>query len=186
MQQVRNTFHHNDIPTILSMILDLIIINYLFRYLSNFIIFSILSRIITVSDDIQQFRRNLTESKSVSRGEKPKLQANVLERTIDDDSKRKHQPNLENLKENQCQMDCTLKSPSMTSRKIGHSETSNSTKTSSLKASDTSSKESSSGTTNHPNGKEILNHVSDDPSAPIYPPRSPTSEIVPKELQPCH
>ena len=33
---------------------------------------------------------------------------------------------------------------------------------------------------------EKVKHTSDDPSAPIYPPRSPTSDIVPTELPPCH
>jgi len=33
---------------------------------------------------------------------------------------------------------------------------------------------------------EKVQHTSDDPSAPIYPPRSPTSDIVPTELPPCH
>ena len=82
-------------------------------------------------------------------------------------------------------MDCTLKSPTITSRQMAHSKKSNSTKTSNLKAFDTSSNETSS-VTHHPNAQGILNHVSDDPSAPIYPPRSPTSDIVPKELQPFH
>jgi hypothetical protein len=91
---------------------------------------SILSRIISVSDDIQQFRRNLTESKSVSHGEKPKLLAKVLEKTIDNDSKINRQPNLQYLNEEHCQMDCTLKSPTITSRQMAHSKTSNSTKTS--------------------------------------------------------
>ena len=83
-------------------------------------------------------------------------------------------------------MDCTSKSPTMSSRKMPHSKTSYSTKTSNLKVSESSSKETGSVTTHHPNAKAVLNHVSDDPSAPIYPPRSPTSDIVPKDLQPCH
>ena len=33
---------------------------------------------------------------------------------------------------------------------------------------------------------EMVKHTSDDPSAPTYPPRSPTSDIVPTELPPCH
>ena len=33
---------------------------------------------------------------------------------------------------------------------------------------------------------DILKHTSDDPSAPTYPPRSPTSDIVPSELPSCH
>ena len=33
---------------------------------------------------------------------------------------------------------------------------------------------------------DIMKHISDDPSAPIYPPRSPTSDIVPTELPICH
>ena len=42
-------------------------------------------------------------------------------------------------------------------------------------------------TSEHPRAHlKTYNNIPDDPSAPTYPPRSPSSDIVPNELPPCH
>ena len=130
-----------------------------------------MSRIISVSDEIQQFRRNLTKSRSVAHGDKPKLVANRLEKTVDNDCKINHGPKLQCLDKKQCQMDCTLSSHTINTSKMADIKTSNPTKASDQKGSDTSTKENACVPSHQESSKAILNDVSDNPSAPIYPPR---------------
>jgi len=144
------------------------------------IIFSILSRIISVSDEIQQFRNNLIRQQSTSLRSSPKSVRKEfsLKNAIDPDSQQiseNKEPKIEQFKH--------IRIPNEKNEsdvKISNIDTEGCiTHTMSTK------NDSSLIHTQHISN-DILKHTSDDPSAPTYPPRSPTSDIVPSELPSRH
>ena len=150
-------------------------------YLSNFKFFntficSILSRIISVSDEIQQFRKNLVEQHSASQKSLPESVRRELS------ERNQSNPNIRQLSNNRESRsgDDNAMTPDKENN-VNKGETENKI-SSGIRC--TESNASLEQTQNI--SSEKVKHTSDDPSAPIYPPRSPTSDIVPTELPPCH
>ena len=144
--------------------------------------FSILSRILSVSDEIQQFRKNLINQQPISPRGSPKTlrregsETNTKSLNLRHESNREEkgrQINRARLPGNKNVKDIDINIDGMTTSTPETSRPRCTENDSSIEHTQNTS-------------PDILKHISDDPSAPIYPPRSPTSDIVPSELPSCH
>ena len=134
--------------------------------------FSILSHILSVSDDIQQFRRNLIGSSR-----------NVDETLCQSNSIQHNKTTTHGFSKDLDNSSAPKDSNNSNCNKV---DTSPSVSSNSCKDSIKVSRKTNS-TSEHPRAHmKTYNNIPDDPSAPTYPPRSPSSDIVPNELPPCH
>ena len=134
--------------------------------------FSILSHILSVSEDIQQFRRNLIGSSR-----------NVDETLCQSISIQHNKTTTHGFSKDLDNSSAPKDSNNSNCNKV---DTSPSVSSNSCKDSIKVSRKTNS-TSEHPRAHmKTYNNIPDDPSAPTYPPRSPSSDIVPNELPPCH
>ena len=117
-----------------------------------------------MSDDIRQFRHKLIELKNIPRSHLPKTSSTEAKETAARGASKRYEKQSNLLNEQNCQINLPKNSSKVSK----------------------SSSEDIDAAQIDPNTSFKEPNTADDPSAPTYPPRSPTSDIVPNELPPCH